>query len=153
MLAGDGMEKPRPVQERVPLLIGGGNTRLLRWAAGNADLIGLSGLGRTLDDGHTHETRWRRDQIDAQVELCGGKPLEALVQRLEVTDDAGATYAAWAKEWEQDEADLIAAPYNLAGTHSEIVAQLREIGSRWGITRFAVRRAAIDVIPELLAAY
>src|SRR4051794_21636571 len=49
------------VQERVPLLIGGGNPRLLRWAAGHADLIGLTGLGRTLEDGHMHETRWRGD--------------------------------------------------------------------------------------------
>ena len=45
------------VQERVPLLFGGGNSRLLRWAAASADLIGLSGLGRTLPDGHMHETR------------------------------------------------------------------------------------------------
>lgn len=152
-LAGDGLEKPRPVQERVPLLIGGGNTRLLTWAAANADRIGLSGLGRTLDDGHSHETRWSRAEVDAQVELCGDKPTEALVQRLVVTADAGATYAAWAEEFEQDEDELVAAPFVFAGTRDEIVAKLREVERRWGITRFAVRRAAIDAVPELLAAY
>ena len=153
MLGGEGMDQPRPVQERVPLLIGGGNSRLLRWAAANADLIGLSGLGRTLADGHTHEARWAAGQIDAQVELCGDKPKEALVQRLEVTDDAGKQYAAWAAEFEQDEAELTAAPYALAGTIGEIVAQLHEIERCWGITRFAVRRAAIDAIAPILAAY
>jgi hypothetical protein len=51
--------------------------RLLRWAAEHADLIGLSGLGRTLDDGHHHEVRWRPEQIDAQVELAGATPVEA----------------------------------------------------------------------------
>jgi probable F420-dependent oxidoreductase len=153
MLAGDGMERPRPVQERVPLLIGGGNTRLLRWAAGHADLIGLSGLGRTLPDGHMHTTRWSRDQIDAQVELCGGRPLEALVQRVVLTDDAGAAYAEMAKEMEEDEADLVAAPYALAGTVGEIVAKLREAERRWGITRYAVRVPAIDTVAEVLAAY
>ncbi|GAB2598090.1 LLM class F420-dependent oxidoreductase [Paractinoplanes abujensis] len=150
MLAGEGLERPRPVQEKVPLLIGGGNTRLLRWAASHADLIGLSGLGRTLDDGHSHETRWRREQVDAQVELCGGIPVEALVQRFEVTDDAGAAYSAYAKEVDADEDDLIACPYVLAGTLDEIAAKLRDLESRWGITRFAVRRPALDGVAELL---
>jgi probable F420-dependent oxidoreductase len=153
MLAGEGLDQPRPVQQRVPLLIGGGNTRLLRWAAGHADLIGLSGLGRTLPDGHKHTTRWRRDEIDAQVELCGGKPMEALVQRVELTDDAGATYAELAEEWGETEADLTTAPYVLAGTVAEIVAKLRDVESRWGITRYAVRAPAIDVIARVRAAY
>jgi probable F420-dependent oxidoreductase len=150
-LAGDGLEQPRPVQERIPLLFGGGNSRLLRWAAENADLIGLSGLGRTLDDGHSHETRWRRDQVDAQVELCGDKPIEALVQRFEVTDDAGAKYAEWAGEMSESADDLAAAPFVFAGTQDEIIAKMRAIGQRWGITRFAVRPPAIDAIPGLLS--
>ncbi|MBL7260618.1 LLM class flavin-dependent oxidoreductase [Paractinoplanes lichenicola] len=153
MLAGAGLERPRPVQEKVPLLIGGGNTRLLRWAAEHADLIGLSGLGRTLDDGHTHEARWRRDQVDAQIELCGDKPVEALVQRFEVTDDAGAAYAAYAKEAEVGEDDLIACPYALIGTLDEIAAKLRDLETRWGITRFAVRRPAVDGVAELLRSH
>ncbi|MCU7725273.1 LLM class flavin-dependent oxidoreductase [Actinoplanes sp. KI2] len=138
------------VQERVPLLIGGGNTRLLRWAAGNADLIGLTGLGRTLEDGHMHQTRWRRDQIDAQVELCADTPTEALVQRFEVTDDAGATYATWAEEFEEDEADLAAAPYAFAGTLAEIEAKLAEIERRWGIARYAVRLPAVEAVETIL---
>jgi probable F420-dependent oxidoreductase len=153
MLVGDGMEKPRPVRERVPLLIGGGNTRLLRWAATHADLIGLTGLGRTLPDGHGHTTRWRGDQIDAQVELCGDRPLEALVQRVVLTDDAGAAYAELAEELEEDEADLVVAPFVLVGTVGEIVAKLREAERRWGITRYAVRVPAIGTVTEVMAAY
>lgn len=151
MLAGDGLAKPRPVQEPVPLLIGGGNTRLLRWAATHADLIGLAGLGRTLADGHSHEVRWRPDEVDAQVELAGGKPVEALVQRVQVTDDASAFYA----EWDQDipEDVLATAPFVLAGTLDEIRAKIRDIERRWGITRFAVRRDAIDVVEALLTAH
>ncbi|MBM2618919.1 LLM class flavin-dependent oxidoreductase [Actinoplanes sp. LDG1-06] len=150
MLAGEGMEQPRPVQEKVPLLIGGGNSRLLSWASRNADLIGLSGLGRTLEDGHQHETRWRRDQVDAQVELCGGKPAEALVQRFEVTDDAGAAYAAYAQEVGEDEQAVATCPYVFAGTLDEIRAKMRDVENRWGITRFAVRRPAIDAVSEIL---
>jgi alkanesulfonate monooxygenase SsuD/methylene tetrahydromethanopterin reductase-like flavin-dependent oxidoreductase (luciferase family) len=151
MLGGDGMDQPRPVQDPVPLLIGGGNTRLLGWAAGHADLIGLSGLGRTLDDGHRHEVRWRPDQVDAQVELTGGKPVEALVQLVQVTDDAGAVYAEWGKDGRVTEDDLAAAPYVLVGTIDEIAAKIGEVERRWGITRFAVRTHAIDAVEALRA--
>jgi probable F420-dependent oxidoreductase len=150
MLAGDGMDQPRPVQDPVPLLIGGGNTRLLRWAAEHADIIGLAGLGRTLDDGHRHEARWSGDQIDAQVELAGGKPIEALVQLVQVTDDAGAVYAEWADDSSPSEDVLAASPYMLVGTIEEIAAKIKAVESRWGITRFAVRRSAIDVVEALL---
>lgn len=152
-LLADDTNVPKPVQERVPLLIGGGNTRLLRWAAANADLIGLSGLGRTLEDGHMHETRWHRDQVDAQVEICGDRPTEALVQRFEVTDDAGASYAKWAEELSEDETDIVAAPYVLAGTVDEIAGKLRDVERRWGITRYAVRRPAIDGVAKILEGY
>lgn len=151
MLAGDGMENPRPVQDPVPLLIGGGNTRLLGWAAEHADLIGLGGLGRTLDDGHRHEVRWRRDQVDAQVALAGGKPVEALVQLVEVTDDAGQVYAEWAKDTGMSEEDLAAVPYLLVGTIEEIAAKIGAVESRWGITRFAVRKPAIEAVEALLS--
>jgi probable F420-dependent oxidoreductase len=150
MLAGDGMDQPRPVQDKVPLLIGGGNTRLLGWAAEHADLIGLSGLGRTLDDGHRHEVRWRREEVDAQVALAGGKPVEALVQSVEVTDDAGKFYAESAERLDLSEEDLVAAPYMLAGTIDEIAAKIAAVESRWGITRFAVRRPAIEAVEALL---
>jgi probable F420-dependent oxidoreductase len=152
MLAGEGLDRPRPVQERVPLLVGGGNTRLLRWAAEHADLIGLAGLGRTLDDGHKHEARWRTDQVDAMVELCGGKPIEVLVQAVVESDDAGAAYAKMAGDFEVGEEQLAEAPYVLAGTRSEMAAKLRDIERRWGITRYAVRAPAMETVAELMRA-
>ncbi|MEV6346921.1 LLM class flavin-dependent oxidoreductase [Actinoplanes sp. NPDC051851] len=151
MLGGEGLTKPRPVQERVPLLFGGGNTRLLRWAAKNADMIGLTGLGRTLEDGHGHTARWRVAEVDAQVELSGGVPLEALVQRFEITEDAGASYAAWADEIDGAGVDdLVLCPYAIAGTESEVRAKLADLESRWGVSRFTVRRTALDAVARLL---
>ncbi|MFI1990013.1 LLM class flavin-dependent oxidoreductase [Actinoplanes sp. NPDC020271] len=150
MLAGDGMAGPRPVQDRVPLMFGGGNTRLLRWAATNADVIALAGLGRTLADGHMHTARFRIEDVDAQVELAGGTPIETLVHYFEVTDDAGAAYARLAAEAEVSEGEMAATPYALVGTLSEIRAKLERIEARWGITRFAVRRPAFDAVAELL---
>ncbi|BCY05884.1 LLM class flavin-dependent oxidoreductase [Actinoplanes sp. L3-i22] len=152
MLAGDGLATPRPVQDRVPLLFGGGNTRLLRWAAGHADLIGLSGLGRTLADGHTHTAKFSPAVVDAQVELAGGTPVEALVHYFEVTGDAGAAYAKWAVDAEISEAEAALTPYMMAGTPSELTAKLEQSERRWGISRYAVRRPAFDGVAALLAA-
>jgi probable F420-dependent oxidoreductase len=156
LLAGDRVGEaqltvPRPVQKEIPLLFGGGNTRLLRWAADHADVIGLSGLGRTLADGHAHEARWRADQIDAQVELVRGKTIEALVQHMEITEDAGAVLADRFADSGLSEAELQAAPYLLVGTEDEIVAKVRENERRWGITRYAVRRSALDALPGLMS--
>jgi alkanesulfonate monooxygenase SsuD/methylene tetrahydromethanopterin reductase-like flavin-dependent oxidoreductase (luciferase family) len=42
--AGAKLSDPRPVRERVPLLVGGGNPGLLKWARGNADLMSYAGM-------------------------------------------------------------------------------------------------------------
>ena len=147
------LEKPRPVQERIPLLIGTANSQLLRWAGEHADIVGLTGFGRTLADGHSHEARWRLSDIDAQVGLAragGDATLEALVQQVEVTDDAGAVLAEHAAELGMSETELQQVPFVLVGTADEIVASVRAHRERWGITRYAVRRPALESLGPLL---
>ena len=62
-----------------------------------------------------HTARFSRpDQVDAQVELAGGTPVEALVHYVEVTDDAGATYRKWAESAEISEAEMAATPWSSA---------------------------------------
>ncbi|WP_084654222.1 TIGR03621 family F420-dependent LLM class oxidoreductase [Nocardia altamirensis] len=142
------LAKPRPVQEPIPLLVGGSGNRVLRYAAANADIVGFSGLGRTLPDGHQHETRWRRADVDAQVKLvrataaqAGRTPaFEALVQHVEITDDAEAACARFAEDIPTtDVAELLAAPYVLIGTVDELVDELRGHQKRWGFDRFIMR--------------
>jgi probable F420-dependent oxidoreductase len=144
------LQEPRPVQEHVPLIIGGNNRRLLRWAGEHADIVGLSGLGRTLPDGHSHDVRWGLDAIDAQIEPVRGAVLEALVQFVEVTDDAGAALKDTAERIGLSVDELRQVPYVLVGTPDEIVAAVAEHRRRWGITRYAVRRPALDALAPLL---
>ncbi|RKN51327.1 TIGR03621 family F420-dependent LLM class oxidoreductase [Micromonospora endolithica] len=150
---------PRPVQSRVPLTIGTANSRLLRWAGAHADVVGLAGLGRTLPDGYAHEVRWREADIQAQLaEVAAGAAgrdtppvLEALVQQVVVTDDAEAAAADTARETGLTVAELLATPYVLIGTVDEIHAAVTAHERRWGITRFVVRRNALDPLSPLLA--
>jgi probable F420-dependent oxidoreductase len=144
------LAEPRPVQERIPLTMGTANSRLLRWAAEHADIVGLTGMGRTHADGHSHDARWRLVDIDAQVALAGAKPLEALVQKVEVTDDPGAILDEYAERLGMSVGELRQVPFVLVGNADEIVEAVRGHRERWGITRYVVRRNALDQFASLL---
>lgn len=47
--------EPEQVRPRIPLVVGGNGRRVLTYATEHADVVALSGLGRTLDDGDRHE--------------------------------------------------------------------------------------------------
>ncbi|MER8116015.1 LLM class flavin-dependent oxidoreductase [Streptomyces sp. NPDC094031] len=150
---------PRPVRGDVPFTFGGGNTTLLRWAGAHADVVGLSGLGRTLPDGQTHEARWNPEDIDRQIDLieqgAAGRSTaparEALVQMVEITDDAEAAAHRIAGQLKCSPADVLASPYAWVGTAREITAALDEHRRRWGITRYVVRESHLDAVDRLRA--
>ncbi|GAB1339711.1 TIGR03621 family F420-dependent LLM class oxidoreductase [Streptomyces sp. E-15] len=153
------LTSPRPVRHRVPFTFGGGNTALLRWAGAHADVVGLSGLGRTLPDGRTHEVRWNGADIDRQVALveegasarAAAPAREALVQMVEITDDAGAAAHGIAERLHCDAADVLASPYAWIGTVREIADAMAEHRRRWGITRYVVREAHLDAVDRVRA--
>ncbi|MEV0168644.1 LLM class flavin-dependent oxidoreductase [Nonomuraea fuscirosea] len=152
------LNKPTPVQSTIPLTIGGANSNLLRWAGTHADIVGLTGFGRTLSDGHSHEVRWRPQEIERQLEhIANGaaqreRPpaLEALVQHVHVTDDASGSVADIARRTGLTETDLLASPFVLAGTEKEILSAIREHERRWGITRYVIRLGAVDAMASLI---
>ncbi len=154
------LTSPRPLQLRVPLLVGGGNPVLLRWGGANADAVGLSGLGRTLTDGHTHTVAWSAEQVDTQVGLVreaagaagvAAPALEALAQHVAITDDRTAAARSFAAEAEIGVEDLLAVPYVLVGSIAQVVEQLHSARERWGITRWVVREPALDAAEKVLA--
>ncbi len=138
----------RPVQDRVPLLVGGNGARLLGAAGELADIIGLQGLGRTLEDGHRHEVKWTASHLDdqiAQVRAGAGDrfadlELNALVQVFSITDDREAGLREITDPWPTlsiDDASVI--PYLMVGSIDEIVGHVHACRERWGITYFVVR--------------
>lgn len=63
--------EPEQVRPRIPLVVGGNGRRVLTYAAEHADVVALSGLGRTLEDGHRHEAMWADAEADAQTRCTG----------------------------------------------------------------------------------
>ena len=154
-----GASTGRSVQQRLPILVGGNGAALLAHAGRHADIIGLQGLGRTLEDGHRHEVRWTTGHLDRQLEQIRAGAgtrfdeleLNALVQVVEITDDPGATIAVLCEQIPMlDPSEVRDLPYVLVGTVDEIVDQLHDCRDRWGITYFAVR--ALDDFAPVIAA-
>jgi len=158
-LKGAILNVPRPIQDPIPLMVGGNGPSLLRLAAGCADIVGVTGLGKTLADGHSHEANWSFDALDATfdvVRLASGlarrsPSIEVLVQHVEFTEDAEARAVEIANAIPgASGSDVLTSPFVWIGTPEEIALQLHEFEERWGVTRYVVREAALTQATEIL---
>jgi probable F420-dependent oxidoreductase len=146
----NGVRTLRSFQEHVPLLVGVNGKQALAHAARHADIIGLTMLGRTLEDGQRHEARWQSERLDATVghirQEAGHRPqpeLNVLVQRIIVTDDRWESARQVARQIPGLNAeDALTPPFLGIGTHVEIVEHLQICRDRWGISYFSVRDLA-----------
>ncbi|HWD25003.1 MAG TPA: TIGR03621 family F420-dependent LLM class oxidoreductase [Acidimicrobiales bacterium] len=146
---------PRPIQSSLPILIGGNNRELVAFGGRVADIVELTGLGRTLGDGHFHAAQWSDEAIDERVEIfrtvSGARSpaprLSALVQHVEVTEHRNLAVDRFfdelpapirASNLPNAEA-LSHVPFVMIGSTSELVEELLERRDRWGFTRYTVR--------------
>lgn len=151
----------RSHQDRLPILVGGNGAALLGHAGAHADIVGLQGLGRTLEDGHRHTVNWSPEHLDRQIDQvrdgAGDRfaeiELNALVQYVIVTDDRAGVTAERCEHFGLDPADVDQIPYMLIGSVDEIVEKIVACRERWGISYFAVRELddfapVIDAVAE-----
>ena len=136
------------LRTRLPILVGGNGEALLDHAGGHADIIGLQGLGRTLEDGHRHDVKWSTARLDEQIEQvrrgAGARfddvEFNAMVQVVQITDDREAMLAKVVDRVDGlTMEDASSTPYLLIGTVDEIVLHMTTCNERWGISYFAVR--------------
>ncbi len=140
--------------EPLPILVGGNGEALLAHAAATADIIGLQGLGRTLEDGHRHTVKFGIDHLEQQLATIAdaatgnGPELGALVQVCDITEDRSASVDKLVADIEGLTAeDASTTPYFAIGTIDEIADQLLAARQRWGITYFTTR--SMDMVPVI----
>jgi hypothetical protein len=140
--------------------VGGGHSLILRTAARHADVVGLSGLGRTLPDGHHHEVHWTQSHLLRQLQLirdearqAGNTPvIEVLVQEVRVTSDrTAAVEELTARIPGASAEDIARTPFLLIGSHEQMAGQLLTQSQELGITGYVVRESGVPDIERVLA--
>lgn len=147
----------RPVQQRLPLLVGVNGRWALSHAANHADTVALTMLGRTLEDGQHHEMRWEAARLDATIEhiraASGDRwpqlELHALVQAVLDTDTRSRVAEDLSGQLATSVPDLMATPFLCLGTREEMARHLLACRERWGISYFTVRD--IDVFAPVMS--
>ena len=148
-----------PANRDIPVLIGGAGSKVLRFAAATADIVGVTGLGRTLADGHHHEVDWSESALDRMFDLVRSVPshsgrrpaVEALVQHVEITDDPLATATALrAAVPGAAPRDLLNSPFIWLGSAESIATALVAYEHRWGINRYVVRSRSLAPAASVL---
>ncbi len=154
---------PLPVQNpHPPILIGGNGPRLLVLAAREADIVGFSGITfRDRGASSPDVSAWRAAAVDERVRLVreaagedrfGRIELNALVQRVIVTEDRHAAAVELARRWPQLSADdILQTPYLLVGTVEQMVEDLEARRQRWGISYYAIHEPYLDDFAPVVA--
>lgn len=157
---------PKPVQRpRPPLLIAGGGERMLRFAAREADIIGLNPRRVSNDD-------WANQNVaDATAEATDRKlgwiresagerftdiELSIVAPFVATTDDRAGFAAAVASGLDTGDQpfgvdDVLASPHLLVGTLEEQVTTLEERRERWGLSYYVFNDASLDDVAPLVA--
>jgi hypothetical protein len=139
-------------------MVGGNGDRVLALGARLADVVGITGLGRTRADGQRHDLEWGEHQIDDKVDVvrraAAGRAeqpeLQALVQHVEITEDRDPVVDRIARLVDADPAAIADAPYLWAGSLRAIVEQVHAARERWGFTYFVTR--SIDATAPVINA-
>lgn len=149
-----------PAGGQVRLVVGGGHPQVLRAGARRADVVALSGLGRTLPDGHEHQARWSAADLRRQLEIvhdeaqrAGNAPVvEALVQMVTVTRNRPAAIEQISGRIRGASAEDVArTPFLLIGGYEQMAAQMLAQAEESGITSYVVREPAVPHLERVLA--
>ena len=138
----------RPVQEHVPLLIGGHGRRVVGIAARHADIFQFTGLthgegGEPSAGGFGIEDVRRRSRWleEAAGDRLADIERSALVQLVDIGADAGDRMAATAERFEIAADQVEHTPFLLIGSVDQVVDKLERLRDDVGISHYVIRDA------------
>jgi probable F420-dependent oxidoreductase len=149
------LQRPHP-----PILVGGNGRRLLTLAAKEADIVGLSGITFRRGGAELDLSGWRTGGVDERVRLvrdAAGErydrlELNALVQRVVVTDDRRQAAEELANRWRQlSPEEILESPYVLIGAVDQLVEDLYARRERWDISSYVIFEPYIDAFAPVVA--
>lgn len=150
---------PRPVQARVPILVGGGGRRVLSAAARLADVVGLN---VNLAAGRIDERAGPNATVDATerklawiADAAGDRyddlELQTRVHVTAVTDDRDGVAALHAPALGISPDAALASPHALAGTVDQLVDTVVERRERFGISVVTIGVEAFEDFAPVVA--
>ena len=150
---------PKPVQTLPPVLIGGGGPRVLKFAAREADIVGINA---TLTSGAIDQSTFgsmTAEAVDAKVALVRDTALEAGREvemnirafMVFVTDDVSAALDTLSQFTGAPTEVIASSPFALVGPVDKIVDDLLERRERWGFSYVIVGQNEVDQFAPVVA--
>lgn len=139
---------PVPMQDPLPIMLGGGGKRMLKYAAKNAQIISIltqmSGTADTRKNAFEEQLSWireaggyERDDLTIGVRVLFGAVGQRGETRAAASERAlGPTGAKVAGGLTTDE--LLDSPFGLIGNTAQLVEHVRNVKERYGISYFTV---------------
>ncbi len=152
--------QPKPVQQPVPLCIGGGGPKVLALAASEAQIVGVNanlrgGVGDSPDAISSLTAAATDEKLEWLRTAAGDRfddlEIQTLVGFTMITDDAAPILEGMASHFGVTADDARLAPVALVGSQSQIVELLHERRERWQMSYIVIDANSIDAFAPIVA--
>lgn len=148
--------QPKPVQNPLPLYLGGGGPKMLRLAAQEADIVGInvdlrSNVMGDIDfsaEACDRKVCWVRE---AAAERWSSLDLSMLVHVTRFTEDEDGAFREIALQMETTPEVVRQSPSVLVGSPQQMVEILQDRRRRWGLNEWIVREEQMESFAPVVA--